>query len=220
MGFCGISWIPKEFHSLSTNREERSGLPRNAMEYLAIAPNEPISSMGLMAIKPIEPKYQGNTTFCLCSAVAPVGVARRCCGDPWCAASPASLALSAAFCSRGGPSGGCAMGLRVIRHISGILSDFHEGQSDFPKSEEIHGFQRLPLESVEFTSFPVWAHEICKIPMDSTLCEEFYRIPPDLLRNVPFREFLWDSVGFPGSRRNSTRFHKIVRNAMVSHRMP
>ena len=190
MGFCGISWIPKEFHPLSQNREERNGIPQNAINPLAIAPNEPISSiielmgsiielmgstielmgsiielmgstielmgsMGLMAIKPIEPKYQGNTTFCLCSAVAPVGVARRCCGDPWCAASPASLALSAAFCSRGGPSGGCAMGLRVIRHISGILSDFHEGQSDFPKSEEIHGFQRFRRESVEFTSFPV-----------------------------------------------------------------
>ncbi len=172
MGFCGISWIPKEFHPLSQNREERNGIPQNAINPLAVAPNEPISStielmgsiielmgstielmgsMGLMAIKPIEPKYQGNTTFCLCSAVAPVGVARRCCGDPWCAASPASLALSAAFCSRGGPSGGCAMGLRVIRHISGILSDSPEGQSDFPKSEEIHGFQRFRRESVEFT---------------------------------------------------------------------
>ena len=126
MGFCGISWIPKESHPLSQNREERNGIPQNAIKSLAIAPNEPISSiielmgsiielmgstielmgsMGLMAIKPIEPKYQGNTTFCLCSAVAPVGVARRCCGDPWCAASPASLALSAAFCSRGGHLG-------------------------------------------------------------------------------------------------------------------
>ncbi len=103
MGFCGISWIPKEFHPLSQNREERNGIPQNAINPLAIAPNEPISSiielmgsiielmgstielmgsMGLMAIKPIEPKYQGNTTFCLCSAVAPVGVARRCSGDP------------------------------------------------------------------------------------------------------------------------------------------
>ena len=146
MGFCGISWIPKEFHSLSQNREERNGIPQNAINPLAIAPNEPISStielmgsiielmgstielmgsMGLMAIKPIEPKYQGSTTFCLCSAVAPVGVARRCCGDPWCAASPASLALSAAFCSRGGPSGGCAMGLRGIRNISRRFGDFY-----------------------------------------------------------------------------------------------
>ena len=37
-------------------------------------------SIGLMAIKPIEPEYQGITTFCLCSAVASIGVARRCSG--------------------------------------------------------------------------------------------------------------------------------------------